>query len=80
MQEVLDRISMSNPHSLIVAAMDTNGKVLIAKIQHDPGVECLLAKGIELAVNQSIGGYLVFDPQKKADAIPPTTPGFGTPN
>lgn len=65
-QEVLDRISMFNPHSLILAAMDSNGKIVIARIQSDPGIECLLSKAIEIGTLENISNYIRIDPKGSA--------------
>ena len=75
-QEVLDRISMFNPHSLILAAMDAQGSIVMSRIQHDPGIECLLDRAINLGTMENISNFIKIqlkEPQPRA-----IEPGTGT--
>ena len=78
-QDALDRISMHNPHTIIVACMNSDGKVALSKVSFDPGVECLLAKSIEIAVNEYIKDFLILEPKAGRPAPPQTPPSSSDP-
>ena len=76
-QELLDRASLANPDCLLIACMGADGKVIVSKISHDPGVESLLLVALTVAVQESIKKLLSFQPLTDPpgpDQIPPSNP------
>ena len=76
-QELLDHVSLANPDCLLIACMGADGKVIVSKVSHDPGVESLLLVALQCAVMGSIQKLLHFTPLTDPpgpDQTPPSNP------